>query len=92
MPRVLVKLLGPLGRRAGWYQKIVALGEGARVKDLLERLVEEKPELRREMYTDRGELAVAVLVNGRNTVFLDGEETVLRDGDTVAIIPPAGGG
>ena len=33
-----------------------------------------------------------VLLNGRNIVFLDGSETRLKDGDTVAILPPIGGG
>jgi len=33
-----------------------------------------------------------VLLNGRNSVFLDGPDTHLNDGDTVAILPPIGGG
>jgi len=33
-----------------------------------------------------------VLVNGRNAVFLDGPVTKLKDGDTIAVLPPIGGG
>lgn len=33
-----------------------------------------------------------VLVNGRNIVFLDGADTKLSNGDSVAILPPVGGG
>ena len=35
---------------------------------------------------------IHVLLNGRNIVFLNGPETRLSDGDTVAILPPIGGG
>ena len=33
-----------------------------------------------------------VLLNGRNIVFLNGPGTRLSDGDTVAVLPPLGGG
>lgn len=33
-----------------------------------------------------------VLINGRNILDTDGLESVVRDGDTVALFPPGGGG
>ena len=33
-----------------------------------------------------------VLINGRNIQFLRGHDTPLHDGDTVAFLPPVGGG
>jgi molybdopterin synthase sulfur carrier subunit len=36
--------------------------------------------------------AIKFLINGRDIRRLDGFETVLRDGDVVAFIPPIGGG
>ncbi len=33
-----------------------------------------------------------ILINGRNIRFLQNYETQLRDGDTVAFLPPVGGG
>ncbi len=34
----------------------------------------------------------AILVNGRNCIFLDGLDTLLKDGDLVEILPPVLGG
>ena len=33
-----------------------------------------------------------ILINGRNVLDTDGLESVVRDGDTVALFPPGGGG
>ena len=35
---------------------------------------------------------VKILVNGRNIEFLDGLKTIIKSGDVVYFIPPAGGG
>ncbi len=35
---------------------------------------------------------VRFLVNGRNTDFLEGPETKLKDGDVMVLIPPVAGG
>ena len=33
-----------------------------------------------------------ILINGRNILDTDGLESIVRDGDTVALFPPGGGG
>ncbi len=33
-----------------------------------------------------------ILINGQNILHMDGLNTVVRDGDTVALFPPGGGG
>lgn len=48
-------------------------------------LEENSPELRLKS-------GVTVMLNGRNVRFLEGFETELSSGDTVAIFPPIGGG
>lgn len=49
---------------------------------------------RRELMTSDGNLkaGIAILVNGRNIVFLQGMATPLNERDKVTIIPPAAGG
>jgi molybdopterin synthase sulfur carrier subunit len=50
--------------------------------------------LKKEVFDNNGNLRkfVKILVNGRDTYFLNGLATQLRDGDVVAMFPPVGGG
>ncbi|MCE4601120.1 MAG: MoaD family protein [Desulfurococcales archaeon] len=82
--RVYATLIEAVGRRA----MDVSMPRGSRVIDLLLRtglagVVLEDGRVR-EMYK--------VLVNGRDIEFLDGLDTVLRDGDVVDVFPPVAGG
>lgn len=51
-------------------------------------------DLIKELFEENGTLkkAVVVLVNGRNILHIKGINTELKDGDTVSIFPPVGGG
>ncbi|MEB3806964.1 MAG: MoaD family protein [Desulfurococcales archaeon] len=82
--RVYATLIEAVGRRV----MDVSMPRGSRVIDLLFRtglagVVLEDGRVR-EMYK--------VLVNGRDIEFLDGLETVLKDGDVVDVFPPVAGG
>ncbi len=92
--RVTVKVFGILSEQTGWMQKVVELEDNATVEDLLEKLYEEAPGLKKavqELSSSTG-MPITILVNGRSIEYLNGLSTRLNDGDTVAIIPPAGGG
>jgi molybdopterin synthase sulfur carrier subunit len=64
--------------------------------DLLEKLVDRYEGLEDAlMETGSGrkiKSGVTVMLNGRNVRFLDGLDTELSEGDTIAIFPPIGGG
>jgi molybdopterin synthase sulfur carrier subunit len=62
------------------------LPDGAKIRDLLNRLPEE---VRKKLLDEKGEVKWPnmVSVNGRRIEFLQGLDTILKDGDTVIISP-----
>ncbi len=76
-------------------QKKVTM-EAENVEDILGKIREEYSELGSEIFLEDedSELEdyVIVMVNGRKIEMLEGTETALDDGDTVAIFPPVAGG
>lgn len=72
----------------------IDLEEGATISRLLEFLIGRYPALYGELFDAPGVFKrhVNVLKNGRNISFLKDMETVIEDGDTVAIFPPVAGG
>ena len=90
--RVRVQTLATLYEVSGRFVHELELPEGARVIDAVRALVGRVPGLARLVLDgDRISSDIIVLVNGR-PVHEGREGVVLRDGDTVTLIPPAGGG
>ena len=93
--KVKVRAFATLSNLLGGGFLEVELPEGSTVGDLLAELVRRfgKP-FREAVMEEDGRLSkyVKVFVNGRDIDFLSGLDTALRDGDEVALIPPAGGG
>jgi len=87
--RVRVKVFAVLRDELGWKERDVDIADGARLRDLLDELGR-----LRDIILVGGELHedYRIFVNGRYIGFLGGLDTVLSDGDVVAIFPAMAGG
>ncbi len=67
---------------------------GGPVGQLLANLVEQYPQLGRQLYGDGGQLRsfVNVYVGDEDIRYLQGANTIVPDGETVSIIPAIAGG
>lgn len=70
------------------------LKEGTNVADLIEAIFKSFPMMKTELYTKDNQLRewVIVLKNGRNINIYNGMNTILANGDILAIFPPTAGG
>jgi len=91
MAKVKVKLYATLKEILGFDTAYV---EASNVKEAIEKLLREYPKLKYEIVDDNLNLKdrYIYLVNGRNIVFLQRENTPLKEGDRLTIFPPVGGG
>jgi len=91
--KVKVEVYGFLRNVMGWKSIEMELAEDSTVGQLLESLVDQKPEVK-ELIFEGEDLKsyLKVLVDGRDCMFLGGLRAKLRDGSTISIFPPAGGG
>ncbi|MCG0237764.1 MAG: MoaD/ThiS family protein [Firmicutes bacterium] len=91
-----VLLYATLRAAAGTREAEVAAAPGETVGTVLNRLVAQYPALRDEIFDDPEGTAlkpyVAVYVDGRNIVHLQGLSTPLDGTEEVALFPPVAGG
>lgn len=64
------------------------------IAEALSGLVSQHPDLRRHLYTDDGKLRafVNVYLNDEDVRYLQKDATVVKDGDTISIVPSIAGG
>ena len=89
------RLFANLAEAAGAKRVEVDARAGDTFGDAFEQLLEAHPELEAEVLDDDGELRdhIRVLRNDHNPfVKDDGFETVLEEGDELALFPPVSGG
>ncbi len=90
--RVTLKLFGGLRQLRESPVEERSVPADSTIEGLWTGLALEAPEFVEKLRQGVAKGYLHVLLNGRNIVFLDGPETRLSDGDTVAILPPIGGG
>ncbi len=91
---VLVRTIGPFTEQFG-FQQLTVNFKGRTVLDLLNQLCEEQGrKFQNTVFDDEGQLRryIKILVNGRGLHVLQGLDTQLSDGDTIALFPPVAGG
>jgi MoaD family protein len=90
--RVTVRVFGGLRELAGRSPLEVQVCKAPTVTALLSFLDCEHPKLAAALHDGIRDGYLNILVNGRNVRFLLEDSTPLAAGDTVAFLPPIGGG
>ena len=90
-----VKFVGALRHLSGKTQLAVNFQDGISIKELVEKISQELPELKRtfsdqELNDSRSNSLI--LVNGKEISVLNGYETKLSDGDEIVFVPVVHGG
>ena len=88
------KILIPTPLRAYTGKQEVVEADGGTVGELLTNMTTEYADLRNHLYTEEGKLRsfVNIYVNDDDIRYLDREQTALKPGDTISIIPSVAGG
>lgn len=89
---IKVKIPGPLQKLTQDKPEVVA--NGSSVKDLLIDLEGRFPGLQERICDEEGKVKrfVNIYVNDEDIRFLEGEASLLQDGDEVSIVPAIAGG
>lgn len=68
--------------------------EGQTIRELLEDMTERYPQLKRHLFSEDGKLRsfVNIYVNDEDIRYLDGENTKVKEGDVISIVPAIAGG
>lgn len=87
--KVKVKFFASLKEVFGDGEREVELGEGASIKDLLDKLCD-SPRCRQKIFDDSGKLKmrIQIMKNRLPIQSFDGISTRLEEGDVISIIPP----
>lgn len=89
---VQVRIPAPLRKLTGNRDEIEA--SGTNIQEVLENLDKQFPGMKEKLYNEDGTLKrfVNIYINKKDIRFMEGEKTIVKEGDEVAIIPAIAGG
>ncbi len=89
---IKVRIPTPLQKFTG--DKVEVESNGRNIKELIDNLDKEYPGIKERICDENGKIRrfVNIFVNDEDIRFLQGENTELKDGDEVSIIPAIAGG
>ena len=94
MPKLTIRAFATLGELLP--SKIEVSTSATTVKELIDFIAKEyNPKFKEQIInqkTGKVHTFYKILINGQDIEFLNGLETKLKEGDTVTIFPPVGGG
>lgn len=92
---ITVKFVGALRHASGVDKLKRDFPEDSSIRDLINEIVREKPELKRALTDNQSKEQITnalILVNGREISVLSGLETKIKDLDEVVFVPVIHGG
>ncbi|MDD5449825.1 MAG: MoaD/ThiS family protein [Candidatus Omnitrophica bacterium] len=89
---IKVRIPAPLQKLTG--NKVEVECSGSTIRELIDNLEKDYPGLKERFYDEKGKLRrfINVYVNEEDIRFLKKDETAVKDGDEVSIIPAIAGG
>jgi sulfur-carrier protein len=93
MIRIRVKFFGPFRDLFGGREREIDLPADVHIKGLLQRL-SDTSEREKQLFADSGDVHphIVVMKNGTAVYGQEGMESLLQDGDSIALFPFMGGG
>ena len=90
----MAKVLIPTALRQFTGKRDSVTAPGATVREVLDSLTAEHPELRKQIFTDEGKLRsfVNVYLNDEDIRYLSKDATATAEGDTLSLVPSIAGG
>jgi len=89
---ITIKVFGGLRESFQGGTQTYRLSSQVTLGFLLQEVETDFPELSSKLIAGINAGYLNAFINGRNAQFLQGQDTELHDGDTVAFLPPVGGG